>query len=77
MQDVHKNIDKYSPGDECKLLLVFDGLIADMINNNKLNPIVTELFLRGKKLSILLVLITHSYFKIPKDVRRNAIVISL
>ena len=37
MQDVHKNIDKYSPGDECKLLLVFDGLIADMINNNKLN----------------------------------------
>ena len=40
-----------------------------MINNNKLNPIVTELFNRGRKLNISIVFITQSYFKVPKDVR--------
>ena len=46
-------------------------MIADMINNTKLNSIVTELFIRGRKLNISLVFITQSYFKIPKDVRLN------
>ena len=40
-----------------------------MINNKKLNPVVTELLIRGRKLNISLVFITHSYFKVPKDVR--------
>ena len=44
-------------------------MIADMINNKKLNSIVTEIFLRGRKLNISLVFITQSYFKVPKDVR--------
>ena len=43
-----------------------------MINNNKLNPIVTELFIRGRKLNSSLVFITQSYFKVPKDVRLNS-----
>ena len=42
-----------------------------MINNNKLNPVVTELFIRGRKLDISIVFITQSYFKVPKDVRLN------
>ena len=42
-----------------------------MINNNKLNPIVTELFIRGRKLNISIVFITQSCFKVPKDVRLN------
>ena len=46
-------------------------MIADMINNKKLNAIVPELFIRGRKLNISLVFITQSYFKIPKDVRLN------
>ena len=46
-------------------------MIADMINNKKLNSIVTELFTRGRKLNISLVFITQSYFKVPKDVRLN------
>ena len=46
-------------------------MIADMINNKKLNSIVTELFIRGRKLNISLVFITQSYFKVPKDVRLN------
>ena len=46
-------------------------MIADMINNKKLNSIVTELFIRGRKLNISLVFITQLYFKVPKDVRLN------
>ena len=48
-------------------------MIADMINNKKLNSIVTELFIRGRKLNISLTFITQSYFKVPKDVRNNSI----
>ena len=72
MHDVYKNIDDYNPDKKRKILIVFDDMIADMINNKKLNSIVTELFIRGKKLNISLVFITQSYFKVPKDVRLNA-----
>ena len=72
MQDVYKNIDEYNVDKECKILIVFDDMIADMINNKKLNSIVTELFIRGRKLNISLVFITQSYFKVPKDVRLNS-----
>ena len=71
MQDVYNNIDKYNEDKECKILIVFDDITADMINNKKLNSIVTELFIRGRKLNISLVFITQSYFKVPKDVRLN------
>ena len=54
-----------------KILIVFDDMIAGMIHNKKLNSIVTELFIRGRKLNISLVFITQSYFKVPKDVRLN------
>ena len=69
MQDVYKNIEGYNPIKKRKVLIIFDDMIADMINNNKLNPIVTELFIRGGKLNISIVFITQSYFKVPKDVR--------
>ena len=46
-------------------------MIADVINNKKLNSIVTKLFIRGKKLNISLVFIIQSYFKVPKDARLN------
>ena len=71
MHDVYKNIDHYNPDKENKILIVFDDMIADMINNKKLNSIITELFIRGRKLNISLVFITQSYFKVPKDVRLN------
>ena len=71
MQNVYKNIDEYNIEKDCKTLIVFDDMIADMINNKKLNSIVTELFIRGRKLNIPLVFITQSYFKVPKDVRLN------
>ena len=53
--------------------MVFDDMIADMIiNNNKLNAVVTELLIRGRKLNISIVFITQSYSKVPKDVRLNS-----
>ena len=73
MQNVYKNIDEYNPGKKRKILIVFDDMIADMINNKKLNSIVTELFIRRRKLNISLFFIMQSYFKVPKDVRQNSI----
>ena len=58
MHDVYEIINDYNPDKENKLLKVFDDMIADMINNKKLNSIVTELFIRGRKLNISLVFIT-------------------
>ena len=49
MIDVYKNIDMYNPDKENKILIVFHDMIADMINNKKLNSIITELFIRGRK----------------------------
>ena len=68
MHDVYKNIDDYNPDKENKILIVFDDMIADMIHNEKLNSIVIELFIRGRKLNISLVFITQSYFEVAKDV---------
>ena len=58
MQDVYKNISDYKSNKENKILIVFDDIIADMIKNKRLNSIVTELFIRGRKLNISLVFIT-------------------
>ena len=60
MQGVYKNIDEHNVDKERKILIVFDNMIADMINNQKLYSLVTELFIRGKKLNISLVFITQS-----------------
>ena len=71
MKDVYKNIDEYNTDKERKILIVFD-MIADSINDKKLNSVVTELFIIGRKLHISLAFITQSYFKVPKDVRPNS-----
>ena len=66
MDDVYKNIEDYNPNKKRRLLIVFDDMIADMLSNKKLNPIVTELFIRGRKLNISPVFIIQSYFAVPK-----------
>ena len=52
MQDFHKNNDEYDLGKKRKVLIVFHDMIADLVNNKKLNSAVTELFIRGRKLNI-------------------------
>ena len=72
IQDVYKDIEDYNSGKKRKIIIVFDDMIADMINNKKLNPVVTELFIRCRKLNISIVFTILSYFKVPKDVRLNS-----
>ena len=66
MDDVHKYMEEYNTNKKRKILIVFDEVIADMLGNKKLNPIVTELFIRRRKLNISLAFITQSYFPVPK-----------
>ena len=73
IHDVYKIIDDYNLDKENKILVVLDDMIVDMINNKKLNSIVSEFFIRGRKLNIYLVFITQSYFKVPKYVRLNTV----
>ena len=66
MDDIYKNIEDYDPNNKRKILIIFDDMVADVLINKKLNPIVTELFIRGRRLNISLVFIRRSYFTVPK-----------
>ena len=71
MFDAYKNIDEYNVDKDRKILIVFDDMVADMIHNKKLNSVVTELLIRGRKLNIFLVFVIQSYFKVTKYLRLN------
>ena len=58
MDNIHENIDEYNPNKKRQILIVFDDMITDMLSNKNRNPIVTELFVRVRKLNIFLVFIT-------------------
>ena len=62
MHDIYKYIEEYNPNKKCQTLIVFDDVIADMLSN----PVVTDLFIRGRKLNISLVFITQSCFVVQK-----------
>ena len=68
MDDIYENIEKYNANKKRKILFVFDDMIADM----ELNPIVTELFTRGRKLNISPVFIRQSYFVVLKNIRLSS-----
>ena len=65
MDDIYKNIEEYKSNQKRKILIVCDYLFSDMLYNEKPNPILTELFIRGRKLSISYVFITQYYFAVP------------
>ena len=68
-----KNIEEYNPHKNKKILIVFDDMIADTLSKKKLDLVVTELFIRGRKLNITLIFITQSYFAVPKNIWLNSI----
>ena len=70
MNDIYKKIEEYIPNRKRKILIVFD--VSDMVTNKKINPIVTELFIRGRKLNISLDFIAQFYFGVPKSIRLNS-----
>ena len=73
IQYVYKNIEEYNIDKKSKILIVVGDMIADMINNKNINPVVTALFVKRWKLNISIVfIITQSYFKGLKDVRLNS-----
>ena len=72
INDVYENLEGYNPTEKKRVLILFDDMIADMESNKTLSPIVTELFLRGRKLSFSLVFLLQFYFKVPKTIKLNA-----
>ena len=61
MDDICKSIEEYNLNKRSKILIVFDDIVSGMFTNKKLNPVITELFIRGRKLNISLVFITQFY----------------
>ena len=72
MDNIYKNIEEYNPNKKRKILIVFHDMIVDLLGKKKLDPIVTELFIRDDKLNISLVFITQSYFAVLKNIRLNS-----
>ena len=71
MDDIYKNIEEHNPNKNRKILIPFDDMIADILNNKKLNPVVTELLVRVMKVNISLVFIIQSHFAVSKNTRLN------
>ena len=68
MNDIYDDIEKYNQNKTHKVLVIFD-MITDMLCNKKLNLVViTELFIRGRKLNISFAFIMQSYFSLPKTI---------
>ena len=72
MDTIYKNIGEYNLDKKRKISIIFNDMIVDMLSNKKLNSIVTELFIRGRKLNISLVFIPLSYFAVPKNTKLNS-----
>ena len=72
MDNIYKNIEEYNPNKKRKTPIVFDDMIADMLSNTKCSRIVTELFIRSRKLDISLGFITQSYFVVAKNIRLHS-----
>ena len=65
-------MEDYNPTKKRRVSIEFDDMIPDMESNKKLGPLVTDVFLRGKKFNICLAFVSQSYFKVPKIIRLNA-----
>ena len=70
MDNVYGNIEEYIPNKKRKILIVFD-VIANMFDNKKHSPVVTDLFIRSRKLNIFLIIVTQSYFALAKIIGLN------
>ena len=66
MDDIYKNIEDHNPNKNKKILTIFDNMIADMLSSKKLNPTVTGLFIRERKLNISLFLSHNLVSLFPK-----------
>ena len=72
MNDVYENINDYNSNRRRNILIVFDGMITDIVTNKKFKALIKELFVRCRKRNISLVFITQSHFSVSKDVKLNS-----
>ena len=72
MNDVLEDINNYNKNKDKKVLIIFDGMIADIMRSEKFKAIVKEIFIRCRKLNISIVFITQFYFRTLKDARLNS-----
>ena len=72
MDDVYQYIDDHKPSRKRKILIVFDGMIADIMSKKKCQTITKDLFIRCRIVNLSLAFITQSYFSVSKDVRLNS-----
>ena len=72
VDDICNRIEQCNPNKKCKILIAFDDVIVDMLNNKKRNPIVTELFIEGMQLIISVAFIAQSYLAVPNNIRLNS-----
>ena len=72
MGDIYKNIEEYNSNKKRKMLIVFPDMIADMLSNKKLNPVVSELFIGERKWNVSFAFITQSYFAVRNIIRLNS-----
>ena len=72
MEDISKNIEQHYPNKKQKIMIVFDDMVAEILCNKKLNPIVSELFINRAKINIFLVFIRQSSFAVSKHIRLNS-----
>ena len=63
---MYENIEECNPNKKCKIIIVFDNMIPDMLSNRKLNRIVTKFFIRDRELNISLVFLTYLTFLCQK-----------
>ena len=61
MDDIYKTIEKYNPNKERKIFVIFDDMIADILSNKKLKPLVTELFIRGRNIIFIFLIFIIRY----------------
>ena len=71
MDDILSNIEDYNKKRKRKVLIVFDDMISHVMSDKKAQQILKDLFIRCRKLNILVCFLTQSYFSVPKDVRLN------
>ena len=69
MDDIYKNIEEHNPYKKRQILIVLDDIITSMLSNKKLNPLVTELLIKGRKLNIYLVFLTQPFFSVSTNIR--------
>ena len=72
IDDIYQNIEGYNRNEKWKILIIFNNNIADVHSNKKLNPIVTDFFIRGRKLNIILLFLLHNIFCVPRNMELNS-----